>query len=57
MPSPCPAPPDVTVSHCALLDAVHAQFGDVVTATLADVPPAPTLIDSGDRLKKQATPA
>jgi hypothetical protein len=39
LPLPVPAVPDVSVIHDALLDAVHAQPGAVVTFTGGPAPP------------------
>ena len=50
-PLPLPLLPDVTVSHGALLDAVHAQPWLVVTVTLPVDALAGALADSGEIVK------
>jgi hypothetical protein len=47
VPFPVPVAPEVTVSHCALLAAVHVQPGPAVTATVPVPPPAAMLVLSG----------
>ena len=57
MPLPVPLPPDVTVSHVALLVAVQLHVDPAVTATLA-APPADVAFGLvGDTLKVQGAPA
>ena len=47
VPLPLPLAPLVTVSHDAVLAAVHAQPVGLVTATLAAWPAATALVDPG----------
>jgi hypothetical protein len=45
---PLPLAPDVTVSHEALLAAVHAQPAPAVIATLPVAAAGPTVVLTGD---------
>jgi hypothetical protein len=47
VPSPLPLAPLVTVSHDAVLVAVHAQPDGLVTVTLSDSPAATALAVAG----------
>jgi hypothetical protein len=53
VPFPVPVAPDVTLSHCALLAAVHVQPGPAVTATVPVPPPAAMLVLSGTIVTEQ----
>jgi hypothetical protein len=52
-PLPLPLPPDVIVMNGALLVALHAHPGEVVTVTVTGPPPEMTAGDSGLTLYKQ----
>jgi hypothetical protein len=54
---PVPVAPEVTVSHGALVDVVHAQPTGVVTWMLPLPPEASTDCDGGDSSTLHDTPA
>ena len=56
VPLPLPLAPDVTVNHDALLTAVQAQSGAVVTATLPVPPAAGSFALVGAMAKAQPLP-
>ena len=57
VPFPVPLAPVATVTHPALLVAVHAQLVVVVTATLPEPPAAANDCDVGEMLKAQGAGA
>ena len=57
VPFPVPLAPVATVTHPALLVAVHAQLAVVVTATLPEPPAAANDCDAGEMLNAQGAVA
>ena len=57
MPLPEPEAPPVTVSHDALLVAVHVQPVAACIATLAEPPAAAAVADPGETVKEHEMPA
>jgi hypothetical protein len=56
VPLPVPLDPLTTLTHPALLAAVHPQPAVVVTATLPDPPAAANACDAGEMLNEHPTP-